>query len=115
MRDPSSLIDRMSPAAPLSQRLQTPTPDFIQGSSSRPLQRHPSNSLAQRLGEDLEEGEFSEGGDDEFSSRARRSRRGGRKERERDQRRADRGEPPAPGKGKRRDRRDRDDDEGSYI
>ena len=47
MRDPSSLIDRMSPAAPLSQRLQTPTPDFIQGSSSRPLQRHPSNSLAQ--------------------------------------------------------------------
>ena len=107
LRDPSQLPS-------LAQRMQPPPPDFVQGSSSRPL-AGPARSLAQRLRAEPEEGELSDWDEDESASRARRSRRGGRKERERDRRRAERGAPPAPGKGKRRDRMDRDDEDDEFL
>ena len=87
LRDAAPLVDRMAPPPSLTQRLRSPAPQFVQGSSSRPLQER--GSLAQRMGETLEEGEFSDEDDDESTSRAQRSRRGGRKEWEKDQRQAE--------------------------
>ncbi|EDR02887.1 uncharacterized protein LACBIDRAFT_308073 [Laccaria bicolor S238N-H82] len=86
LRNPATLADRLQPPTSLTQRIQPPS-DFVQGSSSQPLQSSlPFLPAVAPTG------------------RARRSRRAGRAQKEEDDRRAKEGKPPS-GKGKRRDRR----------